>query len=118
MENIEPKIKDVPIGGTATKPPPVLQLDPKTANEAGESWVCVELELNAEGKLPEKNPQAIITHRRQPDSHSLSLARCGLAMILWRNKKPFRVLEIVYFNLRYILLLPPEGTGEVRHLFY
>jgi hypothetical protein len=118
VEYIEPKIKGVPIGGTDDEPPPVLKLAPEMANDAGESWVCVELTLNADGKLPAKDPQVIIAHRKELVSHSRVLARCGLAMILWRDKKPFRALEVVYFNLRYQRLLPPDGAGEVRHIFY
>ncbi len=118
VENIEPKINGVPIGGTATEVPPLLKLAPGIANDAGESWVCVELALTDDGKLPEKNPQVTIVHHRQPVSHSRLVARCPLVMILWRDQKPFRALEIVHFNLRYVRLLPPEGAGEVRHLFY
>jgi hypothetical protein len=118
VQNIEPKIKGVPIGGSFRTPQPVLALDSALANDAGESWVCVELSLRSDGTLPEKNPRVEIVHSKQPESHSLILARCPLVMILWQGKQPLRAEEIVYFNLRYQRLVPPEGAGVVRHIFY
>lgn len=115
VENRQPTINDVPIGGRNGLIPK-LRLEPGIANADGESWVCVEVHPDADGLLPAESKIEIV-HTRAPRSTDPDLGRGELCMILWRNRAPFRVLAIAMFNLRYERVLPPEGAGSVRHLF-
>ena len=116
VEFTEPRIGDVPISGAGAAAP-ALKLDAKTATKNGESWVCVELTLDdAGGLLAEKFPQ--IVHTGAPVSRSLTLARAPLALVVWRQGKPWRAVPFAHFHLRYQRVLPPPGFGLVRHLFF
>ncbi len=120
VENREPTINGVPIGGDAAQGtrPPVLKLDVADVNDNGESWVCVELTLDEKGEVPETDAKVVITHTKQPRSLDVRLARGPLVMLLWRDRRPVDALAIVHFNLRYARVLPPAGAGGVRHVFY
>lgn len=116
VEMREPTIGGVPISGATTKAPPVLKLEPGKANKRGESWACVEVHPDAEGKLPEESKIEIV-HTNEPVSLEPEVGRCPIALILWRDRIPVRVVPIVHFNLRYLRVVPLPGAGAVRHLF-
>jgi hypothetical protein len=109
-------IKGVPIGGGPGVPQPTLTLDPTVANANGESWVCVEVHPDDNGELPLDSPIEIV-HTNQIRSLDPKLGRGELCMVLWKDKRPFRVVAIAMFHLRYARVLPPAGGGAVRHLF-
>ena len=117
IEGYPPTIGGEPIGGGPGKEPPMLRLDAAVANEAGESWVCVEVVPDKDGALTRESPRVIV-HTREPRSLAMELGRCPLVQILWQKKRPWRAFEIVHFNLRYARVLPPQGAGAVRHVFY
>ena len=113
----EPKIKVngtlVPMSGEPGEPAPVLTLEPNIANSADESWVALEVEPNEDGELVKKSRIEIV-HTRTVLSHARSPGRHPLALILWRKGRPFRVLAITHFNLRYVRSVDTVGT---RHFF-
>ena len=111
-----PTIQGVPIVPRDGRPQPALPLDFGIANEFGESWVCVEVHPDEKGELPPKSAIEIV-HRRQPRALSKILGRAPLCLIVWREKKPVQVHQIVHFNLGYVRVLPPDGAGAVRHPF-
>ncbi len=112
----EPKIGKVPMSGDADHAAPALRLDPKEANEHGESWACLEVEPNAAGELT-KDSRIEIVHTNAPVSRKKAVGRCPLVQILWRDGRPTRAFAIVMFNLRYVRVLPPPTGGVVSHLF-
>ncbi len=117
VENREPTIKGVRIGGTATAAQPELAIEAAVANAAGESWCCVEVHPDAQGELPAESKIEIV-HTRTPRSLSPEVGRQALCMIVWREGNPWQVLPIVHFNLRYARVLPPAGSGAARHVFF
>jgi len=121
VDEFEPTIKGVPISGDAENPQPVLELDPDVASEAGESWVCVEVEAGTrindagEEELRERlsdESRAEIVHVDTPRSLDQAIGRQALVLIVWQRERVFRALTITHFNLRYARI------GAVRHLFF
>jgi hypothetical protein len=113
----EPKIKVggalVPMSGDERHGVPALVLEPGVANAAGESWAVLEVEPDSKGELVKKSRIEIV-HTATPFSHTPTLGRHPLVQILWRNRRPFHVLAITHFNLRYVRKVDPIGT---RHFF-
>jgi len=108
------------IGGTPIAPvkgaPPVLKLDPAIVNARGESWVCVEVHPDARGLLPAESAVEIV-QRSVPIVHASNLGRLALCLIVFEEKRPVLVHQVVHFNCGYERVLPPEGAGSARHLF-
>lgn len=111
VDVFEPVIGTEPISTGAR-----LKLDPKVANERGESWVCVEVTPNADGLLDETSRVEIV-HTATVRSFDPAIGREALALILWRSGRPWLAHAVVMFNLKYERVLPPPGGGPVRHLF-
>lgn len=113
----EPKIKSggklVPMSGEDGITPAYLDLDPGVANAAGESWIALEVEPNAGGELV-KTSRVEIVHTNTPISHAIPLGRHPLVLILWKKRRPIRVIPITHFHLRYARIVDPVGA---RHFF-
>jgi hypothetical protein len=112
----EPKIGGVPMSGDATHAQPTLKLSASVANEAGESWVCLEVEPNSEGRL-DADSRIELIHTIDTVSTKLTVGRVEVAMILWRDGSPIKALPILQFNPRYERFVPAAGGGPVRHFF-
>lgn len=112
----EPRIGGVPMSGGPGVPQPALKLEPGKANANGESYAVLEVEPNEKGVLDGKSRVEIV-HSTLTNSHGPKIGRQPIALILWKNKRPYRVLPIVHFNLRYERYVPPPGGGDVRHFF-
>ncbi len=116
VDSFEPTIKKIPISGADGVPQPALLLDPKNANANGESWACLEVEPNDQGVLT-KDSRLEVVESNNPVSIDPKVGRVALALIVWRNQRPYRAFPIVYFNLRYQRVLPAAGDGAARHFF-
>jgi hypothetical protein len=92
-----------------------LKLSADLSNDDGVSWAALEVTPDDKGELT-KDSKIEIVHTNLGASHAEKLGRCHLAMILWRERTPFRVLPLVHFNLRYLRIISPGG-GAPRHLF-
>jgi hypothetical protein len=118
----EPVINGVKL---SARTQPVLALKPELATDAGESWVCVEVEPDALGEIT-KDSRVEIVHRNQPRSLDPQIGCEALVQILWRGRTPLAAFELVHFNLRYTRVLPAGKTLDqvlaehlrVTHLFY
>jgi hypothetical protein len=88
-------------------------------NADGESWVCVEAKTVpvAATSTTEASEELQITlvHTTSPVSRAADLGRHPVALILWREERPFRALPITYFHLRYQRVV--LSTGGTRHVF-
>ena len=51
------------------------------------------------------------------DFHDEKIGRQPLVLILWKNQRPFRAIDVTYFNLRYERVKPAPGGGIIRHYF-
>jgi hypothetical protein len=110
VEGIEPRI------GSEAMSETVLPLEASVANDAGESWLVLEVEPNKEGRLLAA-ARIEVVHSRETVSFDPELGRMALTMILWKGGRPAQALPIAMFNLRYLRYQPAPGGGPVRHLF-
>lgn len=93
-----------------------LKLDARKVNAAGESWAVLEVEPNADGVLT-VDSRIEIVQLAEVLRHDEKIGRQPLAMILYKQGVPSRLLSIVTFNLRYERLKPADGGGAMRHFF-
>jgi len=120
---IEPRIKVngqlVPMSGKDGNTPAPLALSASVATADGISWAVLEVSPDPNTGELTKDSLVQIVHTNNPVSHSRTLGRCAIAMILWQARHPLRVLPIVHFNLRYFRILASAGapTGAPKHLF-
>lgn len=117
---IEPTIGDVPIGGDKQRRVPVLRLDASLVNDRKESWVCVEVTPDAEGKVADAKGGLVdgakveVVQRAAPFVTQGDTGRAPLAMLLYGRKVP-QVFQIAMFHFRYETTLPVNGRR--RHWF-
>lgn len=112
VDGFTPKIGGQPMTAANV----LLKLDAGKANARGESWIVLEVEPDAAGVLtPESRIE--IVQRAVVNRHEPAIGRQPLALILFKDRRPQRVLPITHFNLRYYRVTPPPGLGAVRHLF-
>jgi len=113
---VEPVIGTVSIGGDDQHPQPVLKLDASLANDLGESWVCVEVTPDADGKLdPEgKKSKVEVVHRDHPIVAAGKTGCTPLAILVWKKGRP-QVFQIAMFHFRYETSVP--STGPRKHFF-
>ena len=95
----------------------VLRLEPATANENGESWACISVSPNAEGRV-DSAERVRMVHTNHPLSDDETNGLCPVALILWRGKAIAAVHELLFFNVRYQLVKLPAGQGPARHVFF
>jgi hypothetical protein len=114
---VEPLIGSVPIGGDAKRPQPTLKLSSSASNRLGESWICVEVTPDEEGKLdPEgKRSKVEVVQRESPFVTLGATGRAPLALLVYKDERP-QVFQIAMFHLRYETSLNRE-TGERKHFF-
>lgn len=113
---VEPRIGDVPISGDDERPAPTLAIDPALVNERGESWVCVEVTPDAEGKLSGKTAKIEVVQRDHPIVTLGGTGRAPLAMLIFRaGSESARVLQIAMFHFRYATSQP--ATSRRAHFF-
>lgn len=105
--SVEPVIGKAPIGGDG-KTPPVLKLNASLVNDRGESWVCVEVTPDDDGKLDGKKAKIEVVQRDHPIALTGKTGRTPLAMLLRKNDS-WRVFQIAMFHLRYETSLPAKG---------
>ena len=112
----EPVIGTVPISGDDKHPQPLLTLDASLVDELGQSWVCVEVTPNKDGKLDAKpdKPQVVVVQSRYPVTLTSMKGRAPLAL-LFRKKGRWQVYQIAMFHLRYETTL--STAGERKHFF-
>lgn len=90
-----------------------LQLNPDKVNDAGESWVALEVEPSDAGEIMADSRLEII-HTDTPISHARNVGRKPLVLILWRGERPLRAFALTHFNLAYARVLDVVGA---RHFF-
>ncbi len=119
--SVEPMIGKVPLSGGEKTKPPVLDLDPGLTNDQGESWVCVEVTPNKEGKLGGEKGEADTTvkvevvQRDAPTLMGGKTGRTPLAILRYKSAKSRpEVFQIAFFHLRY----QSGGTAEKRRHFF
>jgi hypothetical protein len=119
VSGFEPTIGDgkIPISGNSKNPPPALQLKPEDMDEeTQQSWACIEVTPDKDGVIS-KADQIRLVHRKTPGDFFGTVGTQPLALILWRDKKPIRAIDLVWFNLRYMSVQPAPGRGGRRHFF-
>ena len=112
VDTFTPKIGGKPIGDPNAR----LKLEPAKVNANGESWAVLEVEPNDQGTLDEKSRIEIV-QLAAVNFHDEKIGRQPLVLILWNEQRPFRAIDIAYFNLRYERVKPAPGGGIIRHFF-
>ncbi len=113
---VEPCIGSVPISGDANHPQPTLKLDPALTDDLNQSWVCLLVIPNAEGKLEAKpdKPQVTVVQRAFPVSMTGKGGLAPLALLVRKNGR-WQAYQITMFHLRYSMAQP--ASGPRRHYF-
>ena len=113
---VEPCIGSVPISGDDTHATPALKLDASLTDDLNQSWVCVLVVPNADGKLEAKpaKPQVTVVQRAFPIALT---GKGGLAPLaqLFRKNDRWQVFQIAFFHLRYVTSQPAKGPRQ--HFF-
>ena len=114
--SVEPLIRSVPISGDDKQAAPVLKLDPSLVNDSKESWVCVEVTPNADGKLDPagKASKVEVVQRDFPILTEGVTGRAPLALISFQKVSP-QFFQIAMFHLRYVTSQPAQGPR--KHFF-
>lgn len=117
---VEPRIGKTPVGGTEREPQPELKLDAGNVTAMGESWVCVEVRPDGDGKIGAEGetPAVQVVQSRFPYVTEGSAGRAPLALLSYRPDGPRtgpRVVQIAFFHLRYLTSKPADGRR--RHYF-
>ncbi|MEO7933200.1 MAG: hypothetical protein ABIT76_08595 [Chthoniobacterales bacterium] len=119
VNGLEPVIgtKKIPISGDAKHAQPALKLDPDQIDkETQQSWVCLQVTPDKEGRLATAD-QIEVVQRKSAYAFVGEKGIQPVALVLWKNKRPVRAIDQVWFNLRYITILPPAGQGGRKHYF-
>jgi len=103
-------------GRKMTDPRAELRLDPAKVNKNGESFIVLEVEPNALGKLDAQSRVEIVQDK-DPDLHSDKIGRQPLAVVIFKGRSPVRAFAVAMFNLRYFFVPAVPGSGRARHLF-
>lgn len=113
---VEPVIGKVPVGGDDKNAQPTLKLDASLTDEAGQSWICVEVSPDKDGKLDAKakKPQVVVVQREHPIALTGETGRAPLALLL-RKKDRWQVTPIAMFHLSYVTSQPAKGPRQ--HFF-
>jgi hypothetical protein len=117
---VEPLIGTVPIGGDKKSPTPSLKLDPALVNERKESWVCVEVTPDQNGKVTDPEGKLLtgakveVVQRSGPYVTTGRTGRAPLALISFVGKAP-QAYQIAMFHFRYETAQSPNG--QRRHYF-
>lgn len=114
--SFEPVIGKVPVGGDAKHPQPVLKLDDSLVDGLNQTWVCVEVTPDADGKLDAKakKPQVVVVQRKHPIAMTGPTGRVPLALVHYKNGRP-QVFQIAMFHFRYVTSQPANGPRQ--HFF-
>jgi len=114
--SVQPLIGKVQIGGDARNPQPTLRINPSLVNPRSESWVCVEVTPDADGKLDEdlKKSKVEVVQRSHPTVLEGETGRAPLALLFFREGQA-RVFQIAMFHLRYETA--KTGSGKRKHFF-
>ena len=110
---LEPVIGKVPIGGDKTKRQPSLELNPSRVDKLDQSWVCVEVTPDEDGKLDPKKPPVVV-QRAEPMVLRGPTARFPLALLFYKKGRA-QVFQIAMFHLRYETVLPADNAR--KHFF-
>ena len=113
---VEPVIGKVPIGGDTKNPQPTLKLDVSLVDHLKQSWICLEVTPDNDGKLDEKMATSRVEVRQWggPIKIDGPAGRTPLAMLLLVNNS-WRVLQIAMFHFRYETV--QTSNGPRRHFF-
>lgn len=117
---VEPTIGGVPISGVpGQKPVPVLKLGraaaPDELNPSGETWVCIEVTPDEDGKIGTGGAKVEVVQRAQPFVTQGKTGRVPLALLVPRAYGAWEVHQIAHFHLRYVTSKPAEG--QRNHFF-
>jgi hypothetical protein len=114
---VEPTIGGVPIGGGDGQPP-VLRLREGETDAGGNSWVCVEVTPDKDGKLDaaRKESQVVVVQRAHPIADTGRTGRAPLAM-LTLTKGRWQVWQVAMFHFRYITTAAADAKVVRRHFF-
>jgi len=109
-----PTIDGAVLGGTK---PAQLKLDPSQVNDNGESFAVLEVHPDDKGQITAQTKLEIVHSKDASPSVAPGLGRKAIAIILWNNDSPLKVLPLVHFNLQYVRVIPSSGNGAPQHFF-
>lgn len=114
--SVEPVIGKVPIGGDDKNPQPEIKLNAGLVDDLGQSWICVEVTPDKDGKLDAKakKPQVVAVQRNHPIALTGETGRKPLALLLRKNDR-WQVFQIAMFHLSYVTSQPAKGPRQ--HFF-
>lgn len=106
----------VQIGGDEKHPQPALNIDSSLVNARSESWVCVEVTPDIDGKLDEehKKSKVVVVQRAHPVVVEGETGRAPLALLFFREGEA-QVFQVAMFHLRYET--SKAADGRRRHFF-
>lgn len=114
--SVEPLIGSVPISGGDSRRQPTLRLSPSLVNSKDESWVCVEVTPDSEGKLDVKSEtsKVEVVQRDEPFLTEGNTGRAPLALLVYKKAR-WQVFQIALFHYRYQTSHPAGGFR--KHFF-
>jgi predicted RNA-binding protein YlqC (UPF0109 family) len=109
------------IGGKPLVDGPTLKLSSSLVNSQQESWVCVEVTPDSEGKVVGADGKLVdgalveVVQSASPFASNGAKGRAPLAMLFYGAGTTPQVVQIAMFHLRYETNQPAEGPR--RHYF-
>ena len=109
------------IGGKALVDGPTLKLSSSLVNSQQESWVCVEVTPDSEGKVAGADGKLLdgalvaVVQSASPYATTGPKGRVPLALLFYGAGRTPLVVQIAMFHLRYETNQPAEGPR--RHFF-
>ncbi len=110
---VQPRIGNVLISGDANNPQPFLKLSKTAINHLNESWICVEVTPDADGKLDAegKKSKVEVVQRESPLVTQGKTGRAPLALIVLTNGR-WQVYQVAMFHYRYETSRLADGTRK------
>lgn len=114
---IEPKIKDVPIGGDEVngKPQPKLEFKEPKLDKDGRGWIAVEVTCDKEQQWGVKS--ATVVQVAELKSDDPLKARHPIAMLRRSKAGSLSLFQITFFNLQHRADVRETGKAA-RHFFW
>jgi len=115
VNGVEAVIGTTPVSGDARGQVPILKLS-ASLYTAGQTWIALEVETDAAGKMDSKKPPRIVQLAKYPISTG-TIARHALATLRISATAAFpgQLHQITYFDLQHSTSV--DAQGALRHFF-
>ncbi len=117
VNTIEPKIKDVPIGGDEAngKPQPKIEFKEPKLDKDGRGWIAVEVICDKEKQWAVASATVVQVGELKTDDPTKGLH--PIAMLRRSKTGDLSLFQIEFFNLQHKAAVPTNGNAA-RHFFW